>query len=251
MSGRLGQHGDGGAILRRDRGGRGRSPGPAARHLGRDRARAHQRNRGEHALEGGARLHALHAAGRERRRHPTRAAPAEGYSRRGYGPRRALGSGTPGAPPRSIVPAPVERAFHRGERHRLRFHPASDSLRTRPSKSPGTRSCARPCFAASAMASFHSTPRGAQLRRPPCASAVDRAHTCPDHVFRAQEASLPGVITASPGGKAMRDIRVSRIRRHAARISGPPARWIAPSTPPPPRSEEFAAFTIRVDRPRA
>ena len=27
-------------------------------------------------------------------------------------------------------------------------------------------------------------------------------------------------------------------------ISGPPARWIAPSTPPPPISEELAAFTM-------
>src|SRR5437879_7703144 len=32
--------------------------------------------------------------------------------------------------------------------------------------------------------------------------------------------------------------------RHSARSSGPAARWIAPSTPPPPRSELFAAFTI-------
>jgi hypothetical protein len=27
-------------------------------------------------------------------------------------------------------------------------------------------------------------------------------------------------------------------------IDGPPARWIAPSTPPPPASALFAAFTI-------
>src|SRR5207249_10005149 len=32
--------------------------------------------------------------------------------------------------------------------------------------------------------------------------------------------------------------------RHAARISGPPARWMAPSTPPPPSSVVLAAFTI-------
>src|SRR5260221_67750 len=32
------------------------------------------------------------------------------------------------------------------------------------------------------------------------------------------------------------------MRRHSARISGPPARWIAPSTPPPPRRLELAAF---------
>src|SRR5919204_1182034 len=32
--------------------------------------------------------------------------------------------------------------------------------------------------------------------------------------------------------------------RHSARIDGPPARWMAPSTPPPPSSVEFAALTI-------
>jgi hypothetical protein len=38
-------------------------------------------------------------------------------------------------------------------------------------------------------------------------------------------------------------------------IAGPPVRWIAPSTPPPPRSPSFAALTmasagIRVMSPR-
>ena len=32
--------------------------------------------------------------------------------------------------------------------------------------------------------------------------------------------------------------------RHSARSFGPAARWIAPSTPPPPRSDVFAALTI-------
>src|SRR2546430_17665353 len=32
--------------------------------------------------------------------------------------------------------------------------------------------------------------------------------------------------------------------RHSARIVGPPARWIAPSTPPPPSSVVLAALTI-------
>ena len=32
--------------------------------------------------------------------------------------------------------------------------------------------------------------------------------------------------------------------RHSSRSPGPAARWIAPSTPPPPRSELFAALTI-------
>src|SRR2546427_3850030 len=32
--------------------------------------------------------------------------------------------------------------------------------------------------------------------------------------------------------------------RHSATSSGPAARWIAPSTPPPPSSDEFAALTM-------
>src|SRR5689334_22530438 len=32
--------------------------------------------------------------------------------------------------------------------------------------------------------------------------------------------------------------------RHSATRSGPAARWIAPSTPPPPRSDVFAALTM-------
>ncbi|MGC4002123.1 MAG: hypothetical protein QM811_02815 [Pirellulales bacterium] len=32
--------------------------------------------------------------------------------------------------------------------------------------------------------------------------------------------------------------------RHASSNCEPAARWIAPSTPPPPNSEEFAALTI-------
>src|SRR5512140_3758502 len=51
----------------------------------------------------------------------------------------------------------------------------------------------------------------------------------------------PPVRTASPAGHSP---RMARIARHSSRINGPPARWIAPSTPPPPRSVEFAAFTI-------
>src|SRR5271165_5521362 len=36
----------------------------------------------------------------------------------------------------------------------------------------------------------------------------------------------------------------STIRLQASRMAGPPARWIAPSTPPPPSREELAAFTM-------
>src|SRR5512143_2347885 len=51
----------------------------------------------------------------------------------------------------------------------------------------------------------------------------------------------PVVITASPVGHPP---CLARIAWHSARIRGPPARWIAPSTPPPPRSDELAALTI-------
>src|SRR6185295_14021998 len=34
------------------------------------------------------------------------------------------------------------------------------------------------------------------------------------------------------------------IARHSSRIPGPPARWMAPSTPPPPRSPGLAALTM-------
>src|SRR5437867_4042023 len=51
----------------------------------------------------------------------------------------------------------------------------------------------------------------------------------------------PVVITASPVGSSP---RCSRILLHSSSIFGPPARWIAPSTPPPPIRLELAAFTI-------
>ncbi|MDF2575294.1 MAG: hypothetical protein K0S05_2206, partial [Agromyces sp.] len=51
------------------------------------------------------------------------------------------------------------------------------------------------------------------------------------------------VATASPVGRPSRWV-VARSLRHSSRIAGPPARWIAPSTPPPPRRLEFAAFTM-------
>src|SRR6266849_5380258 len=51
----------------------------------------------------------------------------------------------------------------------------------------------------------------------------------------------PPVTTACPVGQPP---CVARIERHSSRICGPPARWIAPSTPPPPRREGLAAFTI-------
>src|ERR1700742_2759423 len=47
----------------------------------------------------------------------------------------------------------------------------------------------------------------------------------------------PRVILASPVLQPPR-------RRHSCTNSGPAARWIAPSTPPPPSSDEFAALTM-------
>src|SRR5688572_1485264 len=52
----------------------------------------------------------------------------------------------------------------------------------------------------------------------------------------------PVVITASPGGRPFG--RRARRALHSSRMSGPPAPWIAPSTPPPPMRLEFAALTI-------
>src|SRR6266446_3905378 len=50
--------------------------------------------------------------------------------------------------------------------------------------------------------------------------------------------SLPAVVaTALPVGQPP-------ILRHSSMIPGPPARWIAPSTPPPPRNPELAALTM-------
>src|SRR5437762_13237299 len=56
--------------------------------------------------------------------------------------------------------------------------------------------------------------------------------------------SFPAVVaTACPVGSPP-PYSPARRARHSSRMAGPPLRWIAPSTPPPPRSEEFAAFTI-------
>ena len=51
------------------------------------------------------------------------------------------------------------------------------------------------------------------------------------------------VATAWPRGNR-RPGRRATISRHSASTAGPAARWIAPSTPPPPSSPGLAAFTI-------
>src|SRR5437762_8772898 len=53
----------------------------------------------------------------------------------------------------------------------------------------------------------------------------------------------PVVATACPVGRPS-GWGSRRMARHSSRMAGPPLRWIAPSTPPPPSSVEFAAFTI-------
>src|SRR5690348_7095043 len=55
------------------------------------------------------------------------------------------------------------------------------------------------------------------------------------------------VATACPTGRP-RPYRLARNARHSSRIAGPPLRWIAPSTPPPPSSDELAALTIASTR---
>src|SRR5437762_13651981 len=52
----------------------------------------------------------------------------------------------------------------------------------------------------------------------------------------------PVVATACPVGRPS-GWGSRRMARHSSRMAGPPVRWIAPSTPPPPSSVEFAAFT--------
>ena len=53
--------------------------------------------------------------------------------------------------------------------------------------------------------------------------------------------SRPVVATAAPAGSPR--VAPARSARQARPISGPPARWIAPSTPEPPSRLELAAFT--------
>ncbi len=70
-----------------------------------------------------------------------------------------------------------------------------------------------------------------------------REWTGPTVWMTQREDIRPAVVaTAWPAGRPCGS-SVARSLRQAARISGPPARWMAPSTPPPPSSEEFAALT--------
>jgi len=59
---------------------------------------------------------------------------------------------------------------------------------------------------------------------------------------RARNSPAP-VATASPTASPSTWV-VRRRARHSSRSAGPAAAWIAPSTPLPPSSDGFAAFTI-------
>src|SRR3954471_6336443 len=67
--------------------------------------------------------------------------------------------------------------------------------------------------------------------RPPCQTGPT--------VWITQRAGrrYPAVALASPGRHPSRP-------RHSASSSGPAARWMAPSTPPPPRRDSLAALTM-------
>ena len=68
-------------------------------------------------------------------------------------------------------------------------------------------------------------------------ASSDTAATLPTTVTFTSGRAIARVTFASPGSQPPSS-------RHSARSRGPAARWIAPSTPPPPRSVELAAFTI-------
>ena len=96
----------------------------------------------------------------------------------------------------------------------------------------GNATVARWCSTASARLLRYAA---ASSSRSPCPPP---SHTGPTAWITFVAGSRnPSVMRASPVGH-----RPSS--RHAARSSRPAARWIAPSTPPPPDSAALAAFTI-------
>src|SRR5437764_10603092 len=85
--------------------------------------------------------------------------------------------------------------------------------------------------ASSSERRWHEASSSSSPRSPPCQTGPTVWMTC-----RAGNRPAP-VAFASP-------VSQPPSRRHSASSSGPAARWIAPSTPPPPSRLEFAAFTI-------
>ena len=84
-----------------------------------------------------------------------------------------------------------------------------------------------------ALAALVSSPHHIELN-PSDAGIRDREVV--QEVIKEIAQSAP-VIRASPVGQPP-------ILRHSSSRSGPAARWMAPSTPPPPSSDSLAAFTI-------
>ena len=78
---------------------------------------------------------------------------------------------------------------------------------------------------------WHEARSSSSLAPPPCQTGPTVWITC-------RAGSLPAVVAfASP-------VSHPPSRRLSSRIADPPARWIAPSTPPPPSKDELAALTI-------
>ena len=124
-----------------------------------------------------------------------------------------------------------------GPRRRPRGRPRPVGIRTRRSRSRGRRRSARRSRRPPEATRRGRRPAGARGRR----GASRRARRCGSPTATGRSPAV--VATACPVGSPS-GYRSSRMRRHSARIAGPPTRWMAPSTPPPPRSDEFAALTI-------
>ena len=91
---------------------------------------------------------------------------------------------------------------------------------------------------------------GRHLERAPVAGGQQRGLAAARR--RARPARRCGSTWRAGSRPAGRRLRVARRRsrraaRHSARIAGPPARWIAPSTPPPPSSDLVGGVDDRVD----
>ena len=100
------------------------------------------------------------------------------------------------------------------------------------SRSPGTRStCSR------ARPRARSPGGGTRRAAPPRLRCRHARSGRPRGRRSGPGSSPPPVGFASPGSQPPSV-------RHSSRIAGPPARWMAPSTPPPPSSAGLAAFTI-------
>ena len=110
----------------------------------------------------------------------------------------------------------------------------SGSRRPRP-RSPGTRGGRLRARRRCAGTPYDSSP-GAS-RSSSRVHRIDRVHHPPGREIAA------GRRNGTTGGEAVRPLGRA-IRRHASSIEGPPRRWIAPSTPPPPSNVAFAAFTM-------